>query len=55
MKNPIRSFQEASYETKQFIVTVFVLAIIVLGTFFYAYWRIDETRSGPPPKELESR
>jgi hypothetical protein len=47
MQNPIQRFTQSSSETKQFIVTVAMLFIIVLGTFFYVYTRLDNDRSGP--------
>ncbi len=54
LKNPIVSFQEASSETKQFIITLIILFIIVLGTFFFVYMRIDAVRSGPKPVAISS-
>ncbi len=46
MCNWLRCYKEANSETKQFVITVIVLAVIVFGTFFYAFWRVDDVRSG---------
>ena len=41
----IQKFQEASRETKLFVVTNIILAVIVLGTLVYAFARLDSVRS----------
>jgi len=53
MKNPITCFTESSSEGKQFIITVIILAVIVLGTFFYAFMRIDSVRSGKQIEQVQ--
>lgn len=50
MVNPVQSFKESSSETKQFVITVLILFVIVMGTFFYAYGRLDQDRTG---KQIE--
>ena len=54
MKNPIQSFQEATSETKQFLITVAILFVIVLGTFVYAFWRIDDVRTAPAKENVQA-
>lgn len=45
MGNPLGKFGNASSEMKLFIITLIILFVIVLGTFFYAYMRIPANRS----------
>lgn len=46
MKNLINKFKNSSHETKQFFITVLILFVIVIGTFLFAFFRINFARSG---------
>jgi uncharacterized membrane protein len=53
MKNLFTKFKESSRETKQFLITVIILFIIVIGTFLFAYFRINFVRSGNVKQETQ--
>lgn len=51
----ISKFRNAKSETKQFVITVIILAIIVFGSLIWAFGRLDYVRSTKPPSQTEAK
>lgn len=58
MKQWLNDFNHATTETKQFILTIATILLIIFGSLFHSYGRLNFDRSydqdSPPPSKIQA-